>query len=169
MFLAVLLEITSFIMTKKTTLSFLLIAFCFIGSVNAQELWGKISAEDNLLQKKELYYKKNFPKKYAVLSLQLEAFKQILHGTKSKSNSVNKTIKLPNSHGELKRFSIKETMYLAPELVTKFPMIKSYSAQGIDDPTAVAKISLGVDGFHAIVFSGNESTLYIDPYTKDKQ
>ena len=46
-------------------------------------------------------------------------------------------------------------------------MIKSYDAQGIDDPTAVAKISIGTDGFHAVIFSGNDGSYYIDPYSKD--
>ena len=154
-------------MNKKNTLSFLLIIFCFIGNINSQELWKKVSKEDSFLQKKELFYKKNFPKKYAVLSLELDAFKQTLAGLQSRNSSEGKIINLPNSEGELKRFSIKETMYLAPELAAKFPMIKSYSAQGIDDPTASAKISIGADGIHAIVFSGKESTLYLDPYTKD--
>ncbi|MGB1043450.1 MAG: zinc-dependent metalloprotease family protein, partial [Tenacibaculum sp.] len=36
-------------------------------------------------------------------------------------------------------------------------------------PTATAKISIGKDGLHAIIFSGNESTLYLDPYTKDSK
>lgn len=155
-------------MTKKITLLFLLITFCFIGGINAQEFWSKVSKENNLLQKKELYFKKNFPKKYSIFSLKLNDLEKSLTSLKSRSNSA-KIIKLPNSNGELKRFSIKETMYIAPELAAKFPMIKSYSAQGIDDPTATAKISLGVDGLHAVVYSGIESTLYLDPYTKDKQ
>jgi hypothetical protein len=54
-------------------------------------------------------------------------------------------------------------------LSEKFPTIKSYTAQGITDPTAVAKISIGTDGFHAVVFSGIEETLYVDPYTKDNE
>ena len=48
-------------------------------------------------------------------------------------------------------------------------MIKSYSAQGIDDPTATAKISLGTNGLHALISSGNKSTLYIDPFTINKR
>ena len=155
-------------MIKKITLLFLLTVFCFSVNMNSQELWKKVSKENDFIQKKELYYKKNFPKKYSILSLNFKEFKKSLINTKSRSNSGN-IIQLPNSQGELKRFSIKETMYLAPELANKFPMIKSYSAQGIDDPTASAKISIGLDGLHAIVFSGRESTLYIDPYTKNDE
>lgn len=120
--------------------------------------------KENLLQKKKLYHKKNFPNKYLVFSLELKNFKQYLKGINQE-----KIIKIPNSKGELKRFSIKETMYLAPQLAAKYPMIKSYSAQGIDDPTATAKISIGTDGVHAVVFSGKESTIYIDPFTKDNK
>ncbi|MDP5093207.1 MAG: M12 family metallo-peptidase, partial [Polaribacter sp.] len=51
----------------------------------------------------------------------------------------------------------------------KFPEIKSFSAQGIDDKTSMAKISIGTDGFHAVIFSGTQETVYIDPYTKDNK
>ena len=66
---------------------------------------------------------------------------------------------MPNENGGLSRFILKETSNLAPELAAKFPEIKSFTAEGIDDPTAIAKISIGTDGFHAVVFSGNEKTL----------
>ncbi|CAM1346189.1 Protein of unknown function precursor containing a C-terminal secretion signal. Putative metalloprotease [Tenacibaculum crassostreae] len=102
------------------------------------------------------------------MRLDVEGFKNALPNIAAK-NSDTKIIELPNANGELKRFAVKETPYLAPKLAEKFPMIKSFSAQGIDEPSATAKISIGEDGVHAIVFSVNESTLYIDPYTKDKK
>ena len=46
-------------------------------------------------------------------------------------------------------------------------MIRSYTGYGIDDPTAIAKLDIGTKGFHAWIVSGTNSTLYIDPYTKD--
>ncbi|MDP5093201.1 MAG: M12 family metallo-peptidase, partial [Polaribacter sp.] len=62
-----------------------------------------------------------------------------------------------------------ETSNFETTLQLKFPEIKSFSAQGIDDKTSMAKISLGTDGFHAVIFSGTHETVYIDPYTKDNK
>ncbi|WP_348714461.1 GEVED domain-containing protein [Tenacibaculum sp. 190130A14a] len=102
------------------------------------------------------------------MTLELDAFKN--HLAKSSSHSKGSyIIQLPNSKGELKKYSVKETPNFAPELARKFPMIKSYSAQGIDDPSSTAKISFGTDGLHTMIFSATESTIYIDPYTKNKK
>mgnify|MGYP006955072517 CR=1 FL=1 len=69
----------------------------------------------------------------------------------------------------LSLFLLEESSNFETKLAQKFPMIKSYSAQGIDDPTSAAKISIGLDGFHAVIFSGQEETYYIHPYSKDSK
>jgi hypothetical protein len=156
-------------MIKKNTLLLLLILTFSISNLFSQDLWSKVESKGFSFQDKEALYIKNFPNKYSLMDLDLDGFKNTLSNLKSKNTQSKQIINLPNSKGELKRFSIKETSYLAPELAAKFPSIKSFSAQGIDDPTATAKISLGSDGMHAIIFSGNESTVYVDPYSKDKR
>ncbi len=99
-----------------------------------------------------------------MLSLDVSILKNNLD---SKSRNNQQIIELPNLRGGVSK--IKETSNFEADLATKFPMIKSYSAQGMDDPTAVAKISVGVDGFHAVIFSGNEKTIYVDPFFKDNR
>ncbi len=150
-------------MIKKQTLVLFVFSVIFMSNLHSQNLWKKSQKQNFSFKQNENLHIKNFPKEYSLLNLELDNFKNYL------SRSSSTTIELPNSKGELKKFKIKETSNLAPELAAKFPSIKSYSAQGIDDPTAVAKISIGSDGFHAVVFSGNESTVYIDPYTKNRK
>jgi hypothetical protein len=58
---------------------------------------------------------------------------------------------------------------MEPALAIKYPMIKSYAAQGIDDPTAVARFSVTQFGLHSMTLSAQKSTAYIDPYTTDTQ
>ncbi|WP_298782314.1 reprolysin-like metallopeptidase [uncultured Polaribacter sp.] len=150
----------------KSKLSFLLpliVLFFNITAVNSQEVWKKIQKENYSIQKKEVYDKENFPSDYVIFSLESELFSGKLKKT-SKEESV---VELPNSEGTLSKFLLKETSNFEEGLQAKFPNIKSYTAQGLDDPTAVAKISIGTDGFHAVIFSGKEETLYVDPYTKD--
>ncbi len=154
-------------MIKKSTLLLLLIFIFSVSKLSSQNFWHKTEKKDASFQKKEILNRENTPQEYSLTSLDLSNFKNNLTSLKAKNNK--KTITIPNSKGELKKFSIQETPSLAPGLAAKFPMIKSYSAKGIDDPTAIAKISIGTDGLHVVIFSGHESTLYIDPYTKDKK
>ncbi|WGH74967.1 hypothetical protein P8625_12915 [Tenacibaculum tangerinum] len=156
-------------MLKKSTLSFFFILFLSIASVYSQELWTKTDKSVIAQQKKEIFNTDTTPKQYVLMSLDLDGFKQTLPNSQSKSTSSSKIIQLPNANGRLEKFLVKETSYLAPDLAKKFPMITSFSAQGIDTPSSSAKISIGKDGVHAMIFSENEGTLYINPYTKDYQ
>jgi len=152
-------------MKRIVQLSFLLSYFFFsIDVTQAQQLW---NAESNTLtfEKDEVYDRENLPQNFKLLSLNLNDFNNQVQVLQSKGTS--KTIQLPDANGVLKSFSITETSNFQAGLQAKYPSIRSYTAQGIDDPTAIAKISTGTDGFHAAIFSGKEETIYIDPHTKD--
>ena len=134
-----------------------------ISSLHAQEVWAKINKETYHLQKKEILKKPNFPKEFKLLSFNATRFSNKIN-TKKKP-----TLSLPNSEGGFSEYIVEETSSLSSELANKFPMIKSYTAYGIDNPNSIAKISMGTDGFHAVVFTAGKKTLYVDPYSKDKK
>ena len=142
------------------------IIFLNVDALYSQKVWTKVQKSAYLVQKKEIYQKKNFPSNYEIVSLDLNAFSTNL---KSSTLNLKEIIMLPNSDGTFSTYSVKETSNFEAALQAKFSNIKSYSAQGIDDPTAVAKISIGTDGFHAVIFSGKQETIYIDPYSKDNK
>lgn len=154
-------------MFKKSSLPFLFVFYLSIANLFSQQLWTRIHKDAITQQKKRTFSTNSLPKQYVLMSLDLDRFKNTLSSLESKNTSNSKIIQLPNANGKLVRFSIKETSYLASGLAEKFPMIKSFSAQGIDNPSSSAKISIGKDGVHAIIFSANEGTSYINPYTKD--
>ena len=49
-------------------------------------------------------------------------------------------IALPHPDGGFARFHISEVETLAPELAAKYPQIKTFRGQGIDDPTAIHEL-----------------------------
>jgi Metallo-peptidase family M12B Reprolysin-like/GEVED domain/Secretion system C-terminal sorting domain/Fibronectin type III domain len=78
-------------------------------------------------------------------------------------------VSFPTPEGESQTFRVVEASVLHPDLAAKYQGIRSFTGQGIEDPTAVIRFSTSdQQGFHGMVFSGNRSTYYIDPYTKDR-
>ena len=75
-------------------------------------------------------------------------------------------LEIPDPQGKIQRFRIEESPMLAPEIAAQFPDWKTFSGQGVDDPTAVARFDTNVNGFHGYVL-GAEGTFLIDPYSSN--
>jgi hypothetical protein len=73
-------------------------------------------------------------------------------------------IELPEPDGTMGRFQVEEYRMMEPGLAAQFPDWHTYHAQGVDDPTAVARLSVTAQGFHGMVLGGVKGTYYIDPY-----
>ncbi|WP_103072508.1 reprolysin-like metallopeptidase [Aquimarina sediminis] len=137
-------------------------------SVNAQ-LWNPISQAK--AQNKPKEFRKTTPTQYQLFNLNTTELTSILK--KTPSRALQKTsgvvMELPTQKGVLKRFRVLEASVLDKDLAKRFPNIKSFVGYGIDDPTSIARFSVSKVGLHAMITSGNHKTIYIDPYTKDKQ
>ena len=108
------------------------------------------------------------PKVYRTVRLDHAALAQALASAPmefTQDPSQNPIIHLPMPDGSLARFRFEESPIIEPGLAAKYPELKTYRAQGIDDPTATLRFDWLPTGFHAMVLSAS-GTVLIDPYAR---
>lgn len=74
-------------------------------------------------------------------------------------------ITLPMPDGNLEAFLFKESPIMEPGLAAQFPEIRTYSANGLNDPSTYARFGWSPAGFHAIILS-TRGTAYIERLRK---
>jgi len=137
------------------------------GAVSEDGLWRDIE-ENRLLA--DPNGRLIVPDRYRMVRLDLKAFSNLISGVPmeftEEARRTEVIMTLPMPEGGFERFRITESPMMAPELARLFPEIKTYSAQGIDDPTAVGRLDRTPAGFHALILSERQS-VYIEPYSKN--
>jgi hypothetical protein len=109
------------------------------------------------------------PRHFRALEVDAKALEILLARAPAERSAAAATapllLALPYPDGTDKLFRVEESPILEPELAAKFPEIRTFVAQGIDDPTATARLSLTSLGFHAMVLS-TAGTVFINPYRR---
>ena len=155
-----------YLKTILTLISALIITNTF-GQSSADSLWNKSRSKEI---EGEKVRRSSFPADFHLFQLNLNLLKTKLLNAPvlfASSNQSKLILEFPNSDGNFEKFAVYESSIMDPILETKFPMIKTYAAQGIDDPTATMRFSVTQFGLHTMSLSGMKSTVFIDPYTAD--
>ena len=110
------------------------------------------------------------PSKYRTISMKKSAMESVLKRAPMEFTRTmeqgNVEIDLPLPDGGYGKFLIMESPLMPKSLAQRYPSIKTYIIQGIDDPTATGRIEMSDQGFHATILSQKESFL-IDPYLRN--
>jgi hypothetical protein len=111
------------------------------------------------------------PVSFRTVSLNKSAMYSILNSAPKeadvKAQNSNVIFSFPMPNGTMSRFKIVESSVMEPELQAKFPDIRTYLGQGIDDPYSVVRFDYTPLGFHAMILSPN-GTVFIDPYSMNE-
>ena len=137
---------------------------------NGGGYWKKTTEKN--LESQEKVSRVSHPKQFEVFHLNMEAFKNTIQDAPIRgqiSGKSNVIAEFPTPEGTLERFRITESPIMEAELAEKFPMIKTYKAVGVDDPTATMRFSVTQFGLHTMTLSGKRNSMYVDPYTEDRQ
>jgi subtilisin-like proprotein convertase family protein len=148
------------------------LAFVFIASVSAQNktanFWSKSSK--SAVTSVAKVNRNAQPATSQIFNLDLNAFKTALVGAPIRGQFTGKSniiVAFPTVDGKMESYRVMESPIMEASLAASLPSIKTYVAQGIDDPTAYMRFSVTSRGVHTMSLSGKRSTSYIDPYTTD--
>ena len=108
------------------------------------------------------------PSRYRVVSLDTRRIDELLKQApreQSENTRSHTVVSLPLPNGSFGLFAVVESPVMATGLAEKFPEIKTYVGQGLDDPTRTVRFDLTPAGFHAMIIS-SKGTVFIDPFQR---
>ncbi len=102
------------------------------------------------------------PKNYLVYTFDEALLKMQMFGL-STDAADGMVIELPMPDGSFRSFKVWQCPMMEDELAAKYPDIKTFSGEAVDDRTVTAKLDFTLYGFHAMIFDGAK-TAFINPY-----
>lgn len=87
----------------------------------------------------------------------------------ARNSNTSTILPFPSAEGYLRRFNVKPSNTLHPDLAKKFPMIQTFEGVGIDDPTASIRFEITPNGFSGMVWSAQSGTEVIQLIKEENQ
>ncbi|WP_299332600.1 immunoglobulin-like domain-containing protein [uncultured Psychroserpens sp.] len=152
---------------KKKLLLLVFIMSVSLAMSQSKSLWQKQSIDNS----KQIKASKQDLPKTQTYALNIDALKEILANVPQRQQLYNVSsgvvLSFPNDEGKFERFKIAEASVLSPELQERYPDIRSYVGQGIDDPSSIIRFSVSPLGFQSMRLSANRPATFMEPITED--
>jgi subtilisin-like proprotein convertase family protein len=147
----------------------LLLALLFTYSIFSQSIvWKKVESRE--ITKNKFVQRDNFPDQFELYQVSASMLKNILAQSPNRlySNSSNVIISIPNLNGKMERFQMFEFSNFDPQLQVLYPEIKSYVGKGLDDKTAMLRLSSDPRGLQGMILRANNENEFFEPYSQDE-
>ncbi len=109
------------------------------------------------------------PERFRTLTLNTAEMSSVLFSAPQEKNVLaknsNTIVSLPLPYGGFGRFRVVDSPVMEKGLADKFPEIRTFAGQGIDDPYASVRLDVTPHGFHAMIMTAGDM-IFIDPYAK---
>lgn len=105
-----------------------------------------------------------------IYSLDINGLKNVLAKAPKRLAAGEKSeiiISFPNAEGRMENFKVRENSNFDPQLAAKYPDIKSYVGEGLENPASTVYFSVSPLGLSSMEIYGDKSAVFIEPYTKD--
>ena len=149
------------------------ILLCFIVFLNITFVFSQNNSfwkKEALITSSKVKTNKQDIKDPKIYSLDIDNLKLALQTAPNRSEISKKSniiIPFPNSKGEFENFRIKEASIMHPDLQARYPDIRSYVGQGVEDPSKTIRFSVSPLGLISMSLSANDSSTFIEPYSND--
>ena len=146
--------------------------FCLLFSLSAYtqtNFWSDIAVNQMLLPAQTKTQSSAW--NYRSLQLDMEGLNAALRNApmqytiQARQNPM--TLLLPMPNDKMEAFTLVESPVMEPELAAKYPFIKTYKGQGVNNRAASVRLGITQKGFHATILSP-QGTVYIDPYAENQ-
>lgn len=157
-------------MKKHLLMTSVMLLIFFSGFSQQKNYWTKTSAPP---EDRQLRSARSTPSTFQTFALDMQTFQQNLSQAPVRGIATapsDLVMSFPTADGKFERFKVLEASVLHPDLAAKYPGIKSYAGQGIDDPTATIRFSVSNQlGFHGMILSSEKNSYFIDPLSSDRK
>jgi chitodextrinase len=150
----------------KKLLSIALIAITSTSFAQGGDFWKSSTQKSG----SSVFENKKQLKQTSLFDLDINGLKQALANSPKRNALSGKSsvvVSFPNGEGKLENFRIVESSNMDPVLAAKYPEIKSYVGQGIENPTATIHFSLSPLGLQTMSINADKSAVFIEPYSTD--
>lgn len=162
-------------MKLKTVITAAAVSVSLFGFAQKKTYWTPVSKSESskLNSGKEIFGSTFKPYQYNLFTLNENAMKPEVRKapqfSKIKTGAMQTVIYVPVGDGSVEKFRISEYSVMTPVLQAKYPELRSYIGEGIDNPARVIRCDFTTEGFHGTIRTAGEKTVYINPINRDSK